>query len=203
LGDRQRLQQSITTGAQLLDLSSPGLTFASEIAQHSFANDLRLVDHVAASAPPVLGCGLRLACCLVEKPLAFNIYLSSDRIGSGNRLRSKRFGSSNRFRSDRFGLALRPLRPLRSGRMSGIENLRRLGTERLGNTASFERFGVGALDRLEFAIERIHLPLQIAHDRGGPLEFALHGRWFESTPYEFERLTLEALRVESMSVGHS
>jgi hypothetical protein len=192
LGDRQRFEQTISTSPQLLDLGAPGLALASEIAQHPFAHDLGFVDHVATTAAAVLGHGFGLAGRLGEDFFAVGIRLDPDRIGC-----------RYRFGSNRFGLAFSPLGPLGGGRVRCVKDLCRLGTKRLGNAARFERLGLNTLDSSQLALKRLHLSMQIAHHSSRPLQFTLHGEWFESAPNKFEGLTLKVLGVEIVTTGHA
>jgi hypothetical protein len=127
LDDRQRVEQTISTGAQLLDLRSSRLALAGEIAEHPFTNALRFTHHVAATGSSFFHTFVCLALRLADNFLTLLLPLGAERVGG-----------RNRFESNGVGFAIGAFTSFGRGAMGCFKNLGGLYSECFGNAAGFE-----------------------------------------------------------------
>ena len=141
----ERLQQSITTVDQLLDLLAGELASASQLAEHALAVRTRFVDHVAALLLGHLQLGLGIGRCVLTTSRRFDLSFLTQALGLIRGLAQQACGALLCTQAD-----------LRGGLTSRLQHARRfLAEEPRGGVLVDERFrpGLRVLECLHLALE--------------------------------------------------
>jgi len=203
---RQRLQQAVPAGSELLHLCPPAVTLAAQVAQHALAHGLGFLHHVSALPAGVLEDAGCLPLGIGYELVSLRCALGPKSVGLGGRLVAQLIGCRRSLLGNRGGFAFGPFRPLGGCDVGGLDHLTGLHPQSRSHTLSLEQSMARPGQRLgglgETGAQLVAGAAQLGDLRSGTGQQAAYLRGIEATPHNPKGGVLERQQVDRVAGRH-